>query len=118
MIHSPVTKEQVEDRIRNSILLRIFMLHWIPICYPIKRCSMAIVLPRDLEEQLRRIAEREQRSPEEVLRTLLIGYSTEPTEDADYCLDAIVQRLYNDVICAQDPPEIKQLWLGKTTRSR
>jgi hypothetical protein len=41
---------------------------------------MALILPRDLEDQLRQIAEREQRSPEDVLRILLNHYpSTEPS---------------------------------------
>jgi predicted transcriptional regulator len=35
---------------------------------------MALTLPHDLEDQLRQIAEREQRSPEEVLRTALSRY--------------------------------------------
>ncbi len=35
---------------------------------------MAITLPHDLEDQLRQIAEREHRSPEDVLRTLLSQY--------------------------------------------
>ena len=55
---------------------------------------MAMTLPHDLEEQLRQIAAREQRSPEAVLRRLLTDYRRDTAPDVDYHLDAVKARLY------------------------
>jgi hypothetical protein len=69
-------------------------LHWKGANDFEKRFLMAMTLPHDLEEQLRQIAAREQRSPEAVLRMLLIDYRRETAPDVDYQLEAAKTRLY------------------------
>lgn len=57
---------------------------------------MVMTIPDDLAQQLQAIAEQEQRSPEDVLRSLLAQHQPKPPAAPDdyYSLERVMQRMY------------------------
>jgi predicted transcriptional regulator len=79
---------------KPQFALVIFVIQWKLKMELQRRYAMAMILPHDLEEHLQQIAEREHRSPEDVLRTLLSQYHLEAAQAVDYRPEAVKQRLY------------------------